>query len=186
VLLGRSTLSLACRSGAAERIEVPELDVFGEVLDADFSVHVGAGLTEPDDAELGLSSLILEIDDVTRLELRVDALQRSAVAADGAQAGGLGEGAGICVNTPDFHGKLDKNALLAAPVHKWLPRRLALRIVECEVGETQVTGVTGKKFRKFGVDGWAEWVACCEPRAEGEVARDQEKKESSTNGGSTR
>jgi hypothetical protein len=152
VRLGHSTLPLACRSGAAERIEVPELDVFGEVLDADFSVHVGAGLTEPDYAKLGLGALVLEIYDVARFELSADALQRSAVAADGAQAGGLGEGAGVCVHSPDLHGKLDKNALLAAPVHELIPR-LALRIVEGEVGETQVTGVTGAKFRKFGGDG---------------------------------
>ena len=125
--LGHSTLPLACRSGAAERIEVPELDVFGEVLDADFSVHVGAGLTEPNDAELGLRALILEIDDVTRFELSSDALQRSAVAADGAQAGGLGEGAGVCVHTSDLHGKLDKNALLAAPVHELIPQGSAGR-----------------------------------------------------------
>jgi hypothetical protein len=142
------SLPLAGGGGAAEWIEIPELDVFGEVLDPDFSVHVGAGPTEPDYAELGLGALVLEIDDVTWFELSADALQRSAAAANGAQAGGLGERARVRIHSPDLYGKLDRNALLTAAVHGYLVWLWGM--VEGRGKETQVTGVTGSRFPKFG------------------------------------
>jgi len=142
-------LALACDGSAAQRIDVPELDVFGEVLDADLSLHFCAGFSEPHYAELGLGALVLEIDDVARFELSADTLQCGATAADGAQAGGLGEGTSVGVHTPDFYGKLDKNALLAAAVHGWLPG-LASGMVEGGDGETQVTGVTGRSSESLG------------------------------------
>ena len=80
-------------------------------------MHFSAGPPEPDHTELRFCALILEIDNVTGLELGTDALQGGAAAADGAEAGRLREGAGVGVHAPDFDGKLDENALLAAAVH---------------------------------------------------------------------
>jgi len=111
-------LALADGGSATERVKVPELDVGGEVLDPDLALHLGSGLTQPDDAELSFRIPVLEIDDVARSQLRAYALQRGSAAADGAQAGGLGEGAGIGVHTPDLHGKLDEHTRLAAAVHE--------------------------------------------------------------------
>ncbi len=75
---------------------------------------------EPDDAELRLTALILQIQDVAGLELRADALQCCAAAADGSQAGWLGKRARIGIHAPDFYGKLDGNSLLATTIHSCL------------------------------------------------------------------
>src|SRR5580704_13205322 len=89
---------------AAEGIEVPQLNFAVEVLDADFALHLGAGLPQPHDAELGLGVAILQIDQVAGLQLNAHPLQRGPAAADGAQAGWLGEGTGIGVHAPDVYG----------------------------------------------------------------------------------
>ena len=113
----RECSALSGGGGAAEGIDVPELDVLGEVFYADLALHVGAELAEPDYAELGLGALILDVQDVAGLELSAYALERRSAAADGAQAGGFGKGAGVGVHSPDFDRKLNENALLAAAIH---------------------------------------------------------------------
>ncbi len=121
-------LALAGGGAAAEGIDVPELNVVGEIFYTDFAMHFAAGLAEPYDAELRLGALVLQIDDVAGLELSVDALQGGSAAADGAQAGGLHEGAGMKIDAPYFYGKLDGNALLTTTVHgAGLPHSLLRR-----------------------------------------------------------
>jgi hypothetical protein len=110
-------LALASCGSTLQWINIPELDIVGQIFYADGSMHFPARLAEPHDAELRLLALILQIENIARLELRADALQGCAAAADGAQAGGLGEGAGVGVHAPDFYGKLDGNSLLAAAIH---------------------------------------------------------------------
>jgi len=124
----------------------------GKIFHSNFTLHVCARLAQPYDAELGLGALILKIDNVAGFELRAYALQSGAAAADGAQAGRLRKGTGVSVHTPNLNGKFDENALLAAAIHKcWVPLliRLASAMVKGVGGETQVTGVTGLRYRKF-------------------------------------
>jgi hypothetical protein len=132
ILLGRALrlrrLALGGGGAAAEGIDVPELNVLGEIFYADFAMHFAAGLAQPHDTKLRLGALVLKVDDVAGLELGVDALQRGSAAADGAQAGGLHERAGVKIYAPDFYGKLDGNALLATTVHDaGLPHSLLRR-----------------------------------------------------------
>ncbi len=110
-------LSLADGGGAAERIYVPELGVGGKIFNTNFALHFRAGAAEPHDAELRLDAFVLHIDQVARFELSVDALQGCAATADGAQAGGLREGAGVGVHAPDLYRKLDENTRLTATIH---------------------------------------------------------------------
>jgi len=137
--------------GAAHGVDVPELNVFREIFYSHLALHFGAGLAEPDYAELGFGALVLEIDDIAWLELGLDAMQRGSAAADGAQAGGLGERMGVRVHTPDFYGKLDENALLAAAVHGCgYTSLVAVQMVEARAVDAQVTGVTALTCRKYG------------------------------------
>jgi hypothetical protein len=59
----------------------------------------------------------LEIHHVPTFELRMNALQSASAPADGAQTGRLSERTGMNVHSPDFYGKLDRNTLLAPPIH---------------------------------------------------------------------
>jgi hypothetical protein len=132
------------------------LNVFREVFYSHFTVHFRAWLAEPDYAELGFGALVLEIDDIAWLELGLDAMECGSAAADGAQAGGLGERMGVRVHTPDFYGKLDENALLAAAVHGCgYTSLVAVQMVEARAVDAQVTGVTALWCRKF------EGAGCC-------------------------
>ena len=122
-------LSLAGGSGAADGIYVPELGVLGKVLDADFTLHFGARLSQPDHAKLGLRAVILQIDDHARTKLSFHALQSCTASADSAKAGGLGEWSGVGVHAPDLYGKFDGDALLPAAIH-------AAMVVEAKCGNT--------------------------------------------------
>ncbi len=109
------TLPYGCR--AAERVYVPELNVFRQVFYADLALHFRPGLAQPNDPELRFRALILNVDDVAGLEARAYALQSRAASADGAQAGGLREWTGVGVHAPDFYWEFDENAGLPAAVH---------------------------------------------------------------------
>ncbi|MGA8429208.1 MAG: hypothetical protein WB729_05275 [Candidatus Sulfotelmatobacter sp.] len=115
-------LALADGGGAAERVDVPELGVGGEIFDADFALHLCAGAAQPDYAELGFDAFVLHVDQIAGLELSVDGLEGCTATADGTQAGGLGEGTPIGVHAPDLYGKFDENTRLTATIHSYEPR----------------------------------------------------------------
>src|ERR1022692_4174559 len=113
-------LTLAYRGCAAQRIDIPERRIHGEVLHSHFPGHFGAGLAAPHDAELRFGAQVQNVNHLSWLQLGVYALQGSAASADGAQASRLGEGTGMSVHTPDLDGKVNENARLKAPIHAML------------------------------------------------------------------
>ena len=122
------SLSLSYSRGAAERIDIPEAGVDGKIFYSDFAGHFGSGLAAPHDAELRFGAKVKHVDYISRLQLGIYALQGGAAAADAAQAGGLGEGAGMSVHAPDLDGKVNEDTRLLAPIHamllglEWCPR----------------------------------------------------------------
>src|SRR5579871_1752140 len=146
-------LALAHAGRAAQRIDVPEFDSGAEILHTDFPGHFRSRFAAPNDAELRLGSLVKNIDHVAGLQLRVHALQRCAAAADGAQAGGLSERAGIRVHAPDLNRKIHENTRLAAPIHAF---SFGGRC--CMVGgtdrQTKVTAVTNAGVSKVWLRLW--------------------------------
>lgn len=113
----KKSLSLARSARTAKRIYIPKLDVFGKIFHADFALHFRSRFAEPHHAELRFRALILKVNHIARFELRINALQRRSVAADRAQTCRLCKWTRMCVHAPDFYGKFDSNALLAAAVH---------------------------------------------------------------------
>jgi hypothetical protein len=115
--LQKIELALAYGGGAAKWVYIPHFVIGGKIFHADFALHFRAGAAEPYDAELGLCAFILHVDQVAGFELGVDTLQSCAAAADGAQAGGLGEGTSVSVHAPDLYGKFHEDTRLAATIH---------------------------------------------------------------------
>jgi hypothetical protein len=115
-----SPLALPRRRSTTQRIYIPKIGINGKILHSNFTGHFGSGLAAPHDAELRLGAQVQNIYHVSRLQLSVYALQGCAATADGAQAGGLGEGAGMCVHAPDLDRKVHENARLTAPIHLML------------------------------------------------------------------
>jgi hypothetical protein len=113
-------LALACGGRAAQRIDIPKPGVSRKILDSHLPGHFGSGLATPHDAELRFGAKVENVDYISRLQLSIYALQSCAAAADAAQAGGLGEWAGMSVHAPDLDGKVNENARLAAPIHAML------------------------------------------------------------------
>jgi hypothetical protein len=108
---------LAYGAGTPLRVDIPELHISGHVFYPDFSLHFGSHLPQPDNSKLSFGALVLEIDHAAGFQLDADTLQRGAASADGPEAGGLSEGTGVGIHTPDLDRKLDENALLAAAIH---------------------------------------------------------------------
>jgi hypothetical protein len=117
LLVQRPGLALAYGGGAAKWVYIPHFVVGGKVFHADFALHFCAGAAEPYDAELRLGTFILHVDQVAGFKLGVDTLQSRAAAADGAQAGGLGEGTSVGIHAPDLYGKFYEDTRLAATIH---------------------------------------------------------------------
>jgi len=136
-------LALADGCGATPRIDIPKENVGGKILDAHLSLHFSSAFSHPHYTELTSNPLILQIHDTARLELSVDALQRGTTAADGSQACGLRERAGVGIHTPDLYREFDEYARLATAVHdgRHLSRGI-FRMVGRGGRETQVTPVT--------------------------------------------
>jgi hypothetical protein len=116
----RICLALAGGGCAAQRIDVPKSGVSGKIFDSNFTGHFGSRLAAPHDAELRFGAEVKNIHYVSRLQVSVYALQGRTAAADGAEAGGLGEGAGMSVHAPDLDGKVNENTRLLAPIHAML------------------------------------------------------------------
>jgi hypothetical protein len=110
-------LPLTDRHCALEHVDIPQLNLRRQILDADFSLHGSAGLATPDYAKLSFRSFILHIDGVPGFQLGIDGLQGSTAAADGSQAGGLRKGAGMDIQAPYSYGQVYEHALLATPIH---------------------------------------------------------------------
>jgi hypothetical protein len=136
--------------GAAQRIDIPKSGLDGKILYSDFAGHFRSRLAAPYDAELGFGAFIENIDDVSRFQTSVHALQSGTAATDGAQAGRLSERAEVGVHAPDVYGEINENARLLAAIHAILLRdpEGGSGIVDAPGEEAKVTPVPSRGVPK--------------------------------------
>jgi hypothetical protein len=134
--------------GTTDWIDIPD-GFRRKTLNSHLARHFGPGFAAPYDAELCFRSFIHDIHNIAWVQASIHALQCSATAANGAQAGRLNEWAGTRIHAPDLYRKIHKDTRLAAAIHsKLLEIGRFKGIVGGQGRSTKVTRVTSAGVSK--------------------------------------
>jgi hypothetical protein len=103
---------------AVQQIHIPDGRLRRQAFDADSALPFGARFASPHHPKLSLNFVLLDMENLARLDRANHSLQHGSTITDISDLRVLREGHGFGVDTPDAHGKECANASIPTTIHR--------------------------------------------------------------------
>jgi hypothetical protein len=101
-----------------QQIHIPDGRLRRQAFDADSALPFGARFASPHHPKLSLNFVLLDMENLARLDRANHSLQHGSTITDISDLRMLGEGHGFGVDTPDTHCKECANASIPTTIHR--------------------------------------------------------------------